>query len=373
MKIVVLKESAAHEERVSLTPEVTKKLVDQGHVLVIEKDAGKSAGFLDAAYTQAGGVIAKDIAKDLKDADVVTSVALENTDALKGAKDHAVLIGLIKPHQNEKLLKDLAKKKITSLALEFIPRISRAQAMDVLSSQSNLAGYKAVIDSAAEFGRAMPLMMTAAGTIPPARVLVLGAGVAGLQAIATAKRMGAIVSAFDVRPAVKEQVESLGATFVEVEAQESGDGGGGYAKEMSDDYKKRQSEKLAQVVATQDIIITTALIPGKPAPILITTAMVKSMKEGSIIYDLAVENGGNCELAEFGKTVSKHGVRIFGYPNIPSRIAFDASSVFARNIFNLLKIMVDADGALVLDFEDEIIKGCCLTHDGVVIHPNFVK
>ena len=373
MKIVVLKETAAHESRVSITPEVAKKLIDQGHSVCIEKDAGKSAGFVDADYTKSGAVIAKDVAKDLATADVVTSVVFDGVEKLKGAKDNAILISMVKPYQNDKALKELAKKKITSLALEFIPRISRAQAMDVLSSQANLAGYKAVVDAAAEFGRAMPMMMTAAGTIPPARVLILGAGVAGLQAIATAKRMGSIVSAFDVRPAVKEQVESLGASFVEVEATESGDGAGGYAKEMSDDYKKRQADKLAEVIATQDIIITTALIPGKPAPVLITADMVKSMKEGSIIYDLAVENGGNCELSEFGKTVTKHGVRIFGYPNVPSRIAYDASSVFARNIFNLLKIMVNGEGAVALDFDDEIIKGCCLTHEGAVVHPNFIK
>ncbi|AIK95961.1 Re/Si-specific NAD(P)(+) transhydrogenase subunit alpha [Candidatus Odyssella acanthamoebae] len=372
MKILVLKETAAHEGRVSITPETIKKLVDQGHEVLIEKDAGKSSGIADNLYTAAGAKISKDATKDIAKVDLVTVVSFDSMDQVKGIKEGTVFVGLMKPYQNTKLLKDLAKKKVTALALELIPRISRAQAMDVLSSQSNLAGYKAVVDSAAEYGRALPMMMTAAGTIPPARVLVLGAGVAGLQAIATAKRMGAVVSAFDVRPAVKEQVESLGASFVEVEADESGDSGGGYAKEMSDDYKRRQSEKLAEVIKNQDIVVTTALIPGKPAPILITANMVKSMKEGSIIYDLAVENGGNCELAEFDKMVMKHGVKIIGHANVPSRIGFDASQVFGRNIFNLLKIMVNSNAELDVNFDDEIIKGCCLTHDGAIVHPNFL-
>ncbi|MBW8308827.1 MAG: Re/Si-specific NAD(P)(+) transhydrogenase subunit alpha [Candidatus Paracaedibacteraceae bacterium] len=372
MKILVLKETAAHEGRVSLTPETVKKLIDQGHEILVEKDAGKSSGVGDDLYTAAGAKISKDASKDISKADLVTVVSFDSMDQLKGIKEGTVLVGLMKPYQNTKLLKDLAKKKVTTLALELIPRISRAQAMDVLSSQSNLAGYKAVVDSAAEYGRAMPMMMTAAGTIPPARVLILGAGVAGLQAIATAKRMGAVVTAFDVRPAVKEQVESLGAAFVEVEADESGDGGGGYAKEMSGDYKRRQSEKLAEVVKSQDIIVTTALIPGKPAPVLITADMVKSMKEGSIIYDLAAENGGNCELTEFGKVITKYGVKIMGYANVPSRIGFDASQVFGRNIFNLLKIMIDTNASLAINFDDDIIKGCCLTHDGAIVHPNFL-
>jgi NAD(P) transhydrogenase subunit alpha len=257
-----------------------------------------------------------------------------------------------------------------------IPRISRAQAMDVLSSQSNLAGYKAVVDAVAAYGRAVPMMMTAAGTIRPAKILVIGAGVAGLQAIATARRMGAIVSAFDVRAVAKEQVQSLGATFVEVPSDESGETAGGYAKEMSEDYKKRQMEKLAEVVRQQDIIITTALIPGKPAPILITTDMLKSMKLGSIVFDLAIENGGNCEGAEFGKTVTKHGVQIIGTANVPSQIAFDASQLFARNILNFLKILTGKEGTpeattLALNFDDEILKGSCLTHNGQIVHSQF--
>lgn len=372
MKVLILKETAAHESRVSITPETAKKLIDQGHEILVEKDAGKSSGISDDQYIAVGAKISKDATKDIAKVDLVTLVSFEGMDQIKGIKEGTVLVSLMKPYQNTKVLKDLAKKNVTAVALELIPRISRAQAMDVLSSQSNLAGYKAVIDAAAEFGRAMPMMMTAAGTIPPARVLILGAGVAGLQAIATAKRLGAVVSAFDVRPAVKEQVQSLGASFVEVEAEESGDGSGGYAKEMSDDYKQRQAEKLAEVIKTQDIVITTALIPGKPAPILITKEMVKSMKEGSIIYDLAVENGGNCELSKLGKIIIDDGVKIIGHANVPSRIGFDSSQVFARNIFNLLKIMVDTDGNLTMNFDDEIIKGCCLTHAGAIIHPNFL-
>lgn len=372
MKILVLKETAAHESRVSITPETVKKLAGQGHEILVEKDAGKSSNISDEQYIAAGAKISKDTSKDIAKVDLVTLVTFDSVEQIQGIKEGTVLVGLMKPYQNIKTLKDLAQKKVTALALELIPRISRAQAMDVLSSQSNLAGYKAVIDSAAEFGRAIPMMMTAAGTIPPARVLILGAGVAGLQAIATAKRLGAVVSAFDVRPAVKEQVESLGASFVEVEAEESGDGGGGYAKEMSEDYKRRQAEKLAEVIKTQDIVITTALIPGRPAPILITADMVKSMKNGAIIYDLAVENGGNCELSKFGKTIVNDGVKIIGHANVPGRIGFDASQVFGRNILNLLKIMIDADNNLAVNFEDEIIKGCCITHGGNVVHPNFL-
>lgn len=372
MKIIALKETAAHEKRVSLTPEVTKKLVDLGHHIYIEKGAGTEAGMPDTAYEQAGAKIVTDVAKQLVDMDIITHVSPPAQNDIKGAKQNAILISLIKPHQNGPLLQDLAKNKITTLSLEMIPRISRAQSMDVLSSQSNLAGYKAVIDAVSEYGKAIPLMMTAAGTIPPAKILIIGAGVAGLQAIATARRLGAIVSAFDVRSAAKEQVQSLGATFVEVPAEESGDSAGGYAKEMSEDYKKRQGEKLAEVLKTQDIVITTALIPGKPAPLLITADMVKSMKPGSIIVDMAVENGGNCEFAEFGKTVEKNGVKIIGHANIPSLLAYDSSQLFARNILSLLKIMTTKEGADVhLDFNDEIIKGACLTHDGSIIHQAF--
>lgn len=373
MKIIALKETAANERRVSITPEVAKKLTDLGHQITVEKDAGKESGFPNEAYEKAGATISKDMKESLSQADVVTHVSPPTVEELKSAKEGAILISLLRPHANGPLLKGLAQAKLTSLSLEMIPRISRAQAMDVLSSQSNLSGYKAVIDSASEFEKAIPMMMTAAGTIAPAKVLVIGAGVAGLQAIATARRMGAIVSAFDVRSSSKEQVESLGATFIEVSSDESGDAAGGYAKEMSEDYKKRQSEKLADVLKSQDIVITTALIPGKPAPILISAAMVKTMKPGSVIYDLAIENGGNCELSESNKVVVKHGVKILAPANVPSLVAFDASQLLSRNIFNLLKIMTEKDGsALSLNMEDDIIKGSCMTHGGKVIHPDFI-
>ncbi len=284
MKIVVRKESTPHEKRVALSPEITKKLVDLGHDVLIEENAGKESGFSDELYEKAGAKIGKKKSSFLEKADVILQVSppsLEDSDDLP---EKSILVSMMRPHDNADLIKKLAAKKITSFALELIPRISRAQSMDVLSSQSNLAGYKAVVDAAAEYGRAMPMMMTAAGTVAPAKVLILGAGVAGLQAIATARRLGAIVSAFDVRPAVKEQVESLGAIFVEVDnsAAESGEDSGGYAKEMSKDYQKRQSAKLAEVIQNQDIVISTAQIPGKPAPTLITDAMVKTMKPGAV-------------------------------------------------------------------------------------------
>lgn len=372
MKIVVTKETTAHERRVAITPDVAKKLVEMGHEVIVEDGAGREAGFTEKAYRDVGAEVTKEKASALKTADIVVQVAPPSEELCTQLPKNSVLISLLKPFNNGELLKKLAKQSVTSFSLEMIPRISRAQSMDVLSSQSNLAGYKAVVDAAAEYGRAMPLMMTAAGTIPPAKVLILGVGVAGLQAIATARRLGAVVSAFDVRSAVKEQVESLGATFVEVESEESGDGAGGYAKEMSDDYKKRQTEKLEQVIALQDIVITTAQIPGKTAPILVTEAMVKTMKAGSIIYDMALESGGNCAVSEFGKTITKHGVKIIGHANVPSRIAQDSSQVFSKNVLNFLKILMDKEGKTVqLNWEDDIIKGSAITHDGAIVHPTF--
>jgi NAD(P) transhydrogenase subunit alpha len=374
MKIVAPKESADFECRVALTPEVSKKLVDLGHEVVLEKGAGIAAGMPDSAYEIIGAKIAKDTKALYQDADIVLRINPPTTAELASLPKDCILIGMLKPHGNDKLAKELAKRKVTAFALEFIPRISRAQSMDVLSSQSNLAGYKAIVDAAAEFGRAMPMMMTAAGMIPPARALILGAGVAGLQAIATARRLGAIVSAFDVRPAVKEQVESLGATFVEVESTESGEGTGGYAKEMSSEYKKRQQAKLEEVMRQQDIVITTAQIPGKAAPILITDKMIKTMKTGSVIVDLAVESGGNCEASQMGKVAVKHGVKIIGYPNFPSRIPFDASQVYARNVLNFLKLLMEPNGkTLAIDWNDEIIKGAALCHEGKIIHPTLTS
>jgi NAD(P) transhydrogenase subunit alpha len=363
MKIVAPKEGTGSECRVAISPEIAKKLHDLGHEVVIEKGAGSAAGMPDSAYEAVGVKIAKDTKTLYQDAGIVVRVSPPTPNEIADLPRSSILIGMLKPHGNESLKADLARRNISAFALELVPRISRAQSMDVLSSQSNLAGYRAVVDAAAEFGRALPMMMTAAGMIPPARALILGAGVAGLQAIATARRLGAIVSAFDVRPAVKEQVESLGATFVDVPSTESGEGSGGYAKEMSDDYKIRQQAKLEEVMSQQDIVITTAQIPGKPAPILITEKMVKAMKPGSVIVDLSVETGGNCALSEAGKVVLKHGVKIVGHMNFPSRIPFDASQVYARNVFHFLKLLLDQEGkALAINWDDEIIKAACFFH-----------
>jgi len=287
-------------------------------------------------------------------------------------KEGALLIGLLNPFPNRDQVADYAKRKLVALSMELVPRISRAQAMDALSSQSNLAGYKAVIDAASAFGRVFPMMMTAAGTVAPAKVLVLGAGVAGLQAIATARRLGAVVSAFDVRPAVKQEVESLGASFVEVEAEEEAATAGGYAKEMSEDYKRRQSEAIHQALVKSDVVVTTALIPGRPAPLLITAAMVADMKPGSVIVDMAVESGGNCELSEYGATVEKHGVTILGPANLPASLAAATSGLYARNLLNVLGLMIDQEnGALEVPWDDEIIAGMLLTRDGAVVHPRL--
>lgn len=372
MKILSTKETAANERRVAITPDVAKKLVEMGHQVVVEEGAGQEAGFPDKLYKDVGVEVLKDKEALFAGVDVVAQVAPPSDDVCQALPKGSIFFSLLKPFNNAELLKKLAEGGVTAFSLEMIPRISRAQAMDVLSSQSNLAGYKAVVDCAAEYGRAMPLMMTAAGTIPPAKVLVLGAGVAGLQAIATARRLGAVVSAFDVRSAAKEQVESLGATFVEVESQESGEGSGGYAKEMSEDYKNRQMERLAEVIKGQDIVITTAQIPGKTAPVLVTEAMVKSMKAGAIIYDMAVESGGNCALSQFGKSVTKYGVRIVGHANVPARIAQDASQVFSKNVLNFLKVLMDKEGKTIqLNWDDDIIKGAAITFDGAIVHPAF--
>jgi NAD(P) transhydrogenase subunit alpha len=372
MKIAVRKESAQHEKRVALTPDVAKKLIGMGYTIVLEKDAGKEAGIPDASYEKVGVTVTKNIDELLKDTQIILQVSPPSEEDIVKFPKKSHLISLMRPHSNPDLLKKMAEQEISSFALELIPRISRAQSMDVLSSQSNLAGYRAVIEAASEFGRAMPMMMTAAGTIPPARVLVLGAGVAGLQAIATAKRLGALVTAFDVRKVAKEQVESLGATFVEVDYEEAGEGTGGYAKEMSDAYKKRQEEKLAEVIKDRDIVISTALIPGKTAPILITEAMVKSMKPGSVIVDLAVEAGGNCVLSEPGKVITKHGVKIIGHLNIPSRIPYDASQVYAKNILNFFGTIFKKENDHVdINLDDEIVKGTLLTYKGEIVHPNF--
>jgi len=377
MKIAIPKERRADEARVAASPDTVKKYVGMGFDVVVETGAGEGASITDAAYIEAGATIAADEAAALGGADVVLKVARpltadEGLDELALMKPGAILISHLAALQNKAQVEAFAKAGVTAFALEMLPRITRAQSMDILSSQSNLAGYKSVLDAAAVYGRAFPMMMTAAGTVPPARVLVLGAGVAGLQAIATAKRLGAIVFAFDVRPAVKEQVESLGGKFVEVdpEAVKDAETKGGYAKEMSEDYKRKQAEKIAEVLRKTDIAISTALIPGKPAPVLITEEMVKGMRKGSVIVDLAVEAGGNCPLSEFGKVVEKHGVTLVGHANVPSRLAADASLLFAKNILNFLTLSYDKEEkGLKINWDDEIIKGTALTRDGQVVHP----
>jgi NAD(P) transhydrogenase subunit alpha len=377
MRIAVPKERRADEARVAASPDTVKKYVAMGFQVVVEKGAGEGASIADATYVEAGAEIAAGAKAALKDADIVLKVqrpmtAEEGADEIALFKPGAVLIAHLAALANKPSAELYAKAGITAFAMELLPRISRAQSMDILSSQSNLAGYKAVLDAAAVYGRVFPMMMTAAGTVPPAKVLVLGAGVAGLQAIATAKRLGAVVSAFDVRPAVKEQVESLGAKFVMVEDESAKEAetAGGYAKEMSADYQRKQAEKIAETLKKTDIAISTALIPGKPAPVLITEAMVKDMRKGSVIVDLAVEAGGNCPLSELGKVVEKHGVFLVGHSNVPARLAADSSQLYAKNLLNFLSLSYDKDAkGLAINWEDEIIKGTALCRDGKVIHP----
>ena len=372
MIIAIPKERRAGETRVAAVPETVKKLKGLGLDVVVETGAGQAARFADADYTAAGASIAPDPALTLRTADIVLKVRAPSEDEIRLLKKGAVLVALLSPATEKAVIGKLAEAGVTAFAMEFLPRISRAQAMDVLSSQANLAGYKAVIDAAAQFGRAMPMMMTAAGTIAPARVLVMGAGVAGLQAIATARRLGAIVSATDVRPATKEQVESLGATFVAVMDDEfkQAQTAAGYAKEMSREYQAKQAELIAETIKKQDIVITTALIPGRKAPVLVTEEMVKTMKPGSVIVDLAAEQGGNCPLTCPNEVVEAHGVTLMGYTNLPGRLAVDSSSLYARNLFNFVSLFVDKkSGSLALNWEDEIIKGAGLTRDGAIVHP----
>ncbi len=369
MQVAILRETQPGEKRVAASPDTVKKMVEMGLKVAVEAGAGEWASIQDEEYKSAGASIAKDAGAALKGATIILKVQGPDVKEIAKLPKGAFLIGLLNPLGNKDLLKTYAKYGLNAVALELVPRITRAQSMDVLSSQSNLAGYRSVIDAAAEFNRVFPMMMTAAGTVAPARILILGAGVAGLQAIATAKRLGAIVSAFDVRAAAKEQVESLGATFIEVESKEETETAGGYAKETSKEYQKRQSQLIHQTLKNTDIVITTALIPGKPAPTLITEAMVKDMKFGSIIVDMAAIAGGNCPLTEADKVVIKHGVKILGDTNIMSSVAMDASLLYARNILSFLKTIVDAEtGTMKVDFDDEIIKSTLLTHQGKVIH-----
>lgn len=367
-KIAVVKENSLHEARVALTPEGVKKLTALGYSVVLEQGAGERAGFLDADYTFAGAEIAGSVQELFEHATIVLRVNAGEEKEWKYLPKNSVLLANLKAHTSEPLRTFLCAHPVTAFALEMIPRITRAQSMDILSSQSNLAGYRAVIEAANILPRAFPMMMTPSGTIAPARVLILGAGVAGLQAIATAKRLGAIVSVFDVRAAAKEQVESLGGTFIQVEFEEKGDSTGGYAKEMSEDYKKAQRAKLMDVLKTQDIVITTAQIPMKTAPTLLDEEMVSVMKHGSLIIDLAIESGGNCTLSKMEETVDYNGVKIYAPRNMPSHIAFDASQMLSRNAVHFITNLYKEG---VLHMEDAIVKGTCLSHDGKLVHPLF--
>lgn len=380
MKLAIPKERRPHERRVAATPDTVKKLIALGFEVTVEKDAGIMSSILDKDYSAAGATIATDAATTYQDADIIFKVQSPlnagegEVDEIALIKSGAVLVGILAPFAEGARVDAYAKGNITAFAMELMPRITRAQSMDVLSSQSNLAGYTAVIDAAGEFSRAFPMMMTAAGTVAPAKVMVMGCGVAGLQAIATAKRLGAVVSATDVRAVAKEQVESLGGKFVMVESEETGETEGGYAKEMSDDYKAKQAALIAQTIAKQDIVITTALIPGRPAPVLITCEMVQSMKPGSVIIDLAVESGGNCALSEPGKIVLENGVKVVGHYNVPSRVATDASALYSRNLLNFITPLVDEESkSLNIDWQDEIIIGTLLTKDGVIVHDRLIE
>jgi NAD(P) transhydrogenase subunit alpha len=378
MKIAIPKERRAHEARVAASPETVKKIIALGCEVTVEKGAGAGAAMVDEAYREAGAEIAASAKAALEGADIVLKVQGPKV----GGKDDelglfakgTVLVAHLDALRAKDEIAALAKAGVTAFAMDLMPRVTRAQSMDVLSSQANLAGYKAVLDGAAEFGKAFPMMMTAAGRINPANVMVMGAGVAGLQAIATARRLGAVVHATDVRPAAKEQVESLGAKFVAVEDDEfrQAETAGGYAKEMSDAYKEKQAALIAETIPKMDLVITTAAIPGRPAPKLISADMVKSMKPGSVIVDLAVETGGNCELSEAGKVVAKHGVAIVGHYNVPSRLAADTSQLYARNVLNFLGLLIDKETKeLAIDTDDEIIKGTLVTRDGAVVHPSL--
>jgi NAD(P) transhydrogenase subunit alpha len=371
MKIAIAAEVDPAEPRVAATPDTVKRLIGLGAEVAVEAGAGVKSGILDADYAAAGAAVGANAAQD---ADVVLKVRRPGADELKNYKRGALVIAIMDPFGNDAALKAMADAGVTAFAMELMPRITRAQSMDVLSSQANLAGYRAVIDASAEYGRAFPMMMTAAGTVPAARVFVMGAGVAGLQAIATARRLGAVVTATDVRPAAKEQVESLGAKFVAVEDEEfkQAETAAGYAKEMSKDYQLKQAALVAEHIKKQDVVITTALIPGRPAPRLISADMVKSMKPGSVIVDLAVERGGNVEGAKAGEVAAVNGVKIVGHNNMPGRLPASASALYAKNLLTFVDILVDKkEKKLAVPWDDEIVKATALTRDGAVVHPSF--
>lgn len=377
MRIAIPKERREGELRVAASPDTVKKLVGLGADVVVETGAGEGAAFTDAAFKEAGATIGANAGDTVKDADVILKVQRplvrgEGGDELAQYKEGAILICHLRAQTEPKCVEALAKKKVTAFAMELLPRITRAQSMDILSSQNNLAGYRAVIEAAATFNRAMPMMMTAAGTVPPARVLIFGAGVAGLQAVATAKRLGGVVFATDVRPATKEQVQSLGGKFVVVdeEMEKEAETEGGYAKEMPPEYFEKQKKIVSEHLTKCDMAITTALIPGRKAPTLISEEQVKTMKPGSVIVDLAAEAGGNCECTEPDKVVVKHGVTIVGYTNMASRLASDSSLLFAKNLFNFLTPHINKDSkSLEINWDDDLIKGTLVTRDGEIVHP----
>ncbi len=366
MRIGVPKETAAGEHRVALVPEVVSKLKAKGLDVVVQSGAGDDALLTDAAFEAAGAQISGDAAT-IWSSDIVLSIAPPDPQAIRGLGGGSILIGFLAPLTSPQTTSALAEAKATAFAMEAIPRISRAQAMDALSSQSNVAGYRAALLAAEEMGRFFPMLMTAAGTIPPAKVLVLGVGVAGLQALATAKRLGARTTGYDVRPEVAEQVESLGAQWLDLGLEASGEGG--YARELTEEERARQQQALTDAIKGFDVVITTALVPGRPAPRLVTAEAVEGMKPGSVIIDMAGEAGGNCELTEPGQTVVRHDVKIVSPLNLPASMAEHSSALFARNVLALLDLFVGEDGALSLDFDDEVIKGACVVRDGEIVHP----
>ncbi|HET6174757.1 MAG TPA: Re/Si-specific NAD(P)(+) transhydrogenase subunit alpha [Gaiellales bacterium] len=370
--VAVCRERADGERRVALTPEEVKRLGEAGARVRLERGAGTAAGYPDESYALNGAELVADAAAALTGADVVLRVAPPGDDEIAALPADALLISYLRPLDRPELSQALAARGLTALAVELVPRITRAQTMDALSSQANIAGYRAVLVASTLLPRYFPLLMTAAGTVPPAKVLVLGAGVAGLQAIATARRLGAVVSAFDVRPAVREQVESLGATFLEVDLPETGETSGGYAQELSEETQRRQRELLAEHVAASDVVVTTALVPGRPAPQLIGADMVASMRPGSVIVDLAAEAGGNCELTEPGQTVVREHVTIVGDRNPAAAMPYDASRLYARNLTELLAVCLH-EGRVAVDPEDSVIAGCLVCRGGVVVHPAVLE
>jgi len=373
VRIAVSRETEAGEPRVAATPETVRKLKALGAEVAVARGAGAGSGIPDVDFEAAGATVGDGAESD---ADIVLRVRRPSGSQVGSYKKGAIVVAIMDPYGNDAALRALADAGVTAFAMELMPRITRAQSMDVLSSQANLAGYRAVIDASAEYGRALPMMMTAAGTIPAAKIFIMGVGVAGLQAIATARRLGAVVTATDVRPAVKEQVQSLGAKFIAVEDDEfkQAETAGGYAKEMSKEYRAKQAALVAEHIKKQDIVITTALIPGRPAPKLVSAEMVASMRPGSVLVDLAVERGGNVEGAKAGEVAGINGVKIVGHTNVPGRLAESASALYAKNLLTFLESLVDKkEKKLAINWDDEIVKGTALTRDGAVVHPSFAS